>query len=42
MSDAKITQVYSAINFLLKYNQYLNPTDNKIDLDLKLQIIKKY
>ena len=35
-------QICSIINILLKYNLFLNPIDNKIIKDLRLQNIKKY
>lgn len=40
--DAKIMQVWSAINFLLKYNWHLNFMDNKAMVDLELRKIEKY
>ena len=35
-------QIYSIINFMLKYNWYLNLMDNETVIDLGLQNIKKY
>ena len=42
MPDAEVTRVCSAINVLLKYNWYLDPTDNEADVDLGLRSVKKY
>lgn len=40
--DVEITWVYSIINVLLKYNWYLDSTDNETAINLELQINKKY
>lgn len=42
MLDIEVTQVYSVINILLKYNWYLNSIDNKAAINLRLQSIKNY
>ncbi len=40
--NAEVTRVCSATKDLLKYNWYLNQTDNKAAVNLGLQSIKKY
>ena len=40
--DAKITQVCSTTNILLKYNWHLNLMDNEVAVYLGLQSNKKY
>ena len=42
MPNAEIMQVYNTTNILLKYNWHLDPTDNKVTINLRLQSIKKY
>lgn len=42
MPDAEVIRVGNATNVLLKYNWYLNSTDNKTTIDLGLQSAKKY
>lgn len=42
MFAIEVMQVYNTINVLLKYNWLLNPIDNVIALDLRLQSVKKY
>lgn len=40
--DVKVIRVCSATNVLLKYNWYLNLTNNKAATDFKLQNVEKY
>lgn len=40
MLKVKVMKVQSIINILLKYNQYLNPIDNEIVIDLNLETLK--
>lgn len=42
MPNAKVIQVCIAINVLLKYNRYLNSTNNEANVNLRLQSNKKY
>ena len=35
-------RIYSTINALLKYNWYLDPIDDEVAVNLRLQSIKKY
>ena len=42
MLNAKVMRICNATYVLLKYNWYLNPTDNKAAVDLELQKMKKY
>ena len=36
MLDTEVTQVCSTTNILLKYNWHLDPSDNKIAVDLEV------
>ena len=40
--NSEVTQVFSTMNVLLKYNWHLDSMDNEATVDLGLQIIKKY
>ena len=40
--DPEVTWVCSTTNVLLKYNQYLDLTDNEAIVDLRLQSVKKF
>ena len=42
MPNMEVTQKCNATNVLLKYNWYLNPTDDEVVVNLELQSIKKY
>lgn len=39
--DVKVTRVGSGTNILLNHNWYLDLSDNKVVVDLRLQSVKK-
>lgn len=41
MSDVEVMQIYNIANIMLKYNLYLNGTDDEVVVDLGLQNIKR-
>lgn len=40
--ETEVIKICNITNIFLKYNSYLNPTTNKVTIDLRLQSIIKY